>query len=253
MKSPLKYVGGKSLLSKTIVPLIPTDHVCYVEPFCGAAWIFFSKEKSKIEVLNDRDSDLINFYKVLKAQPKKFYDQLYQLPASRQLWTEYKQELQTDKLTDLQRAVRYFYVHQLAFGGKIRCSTFGYSTTRISRILPTVMHECVDYYTDRLKDVTIENLDYTDIIRRYDRSHTFFYVDPPYFRCPVYKHNFKDEDFIQLSEVLTGIKGKFLLSTSDHLEMRKIFKAFNIRKISLSYSIKVSDSTGGNELLISNY
>lgn len=252
MKSPIKYIGGKSLLRNTIIPLIP-DHTCYCEPFSGAAWVFFGKEKSKIEVLNDRDSDLITFYKVLKSSPKKFYDLLYQLPASRQLWTEYKQELQTKSLTELQRAVRYFYCHQLAFGGKIKSSTFGYSTTRISRILPSKMHDNVDYYTDRLKDVTIENLDYKEIFQRYDRPHTFFYVDPPYFKCPVYKHNFKDDDFIELSEVLSGIKGKFLLSVSDHPVMRRIFKQFNTRTIGLVYSIKVSDSTAGNELLISNY
>lgn len=61
MKSPLSYLGGKSRLAKRIVSMIPGDHVTYVEPFCGAAWVFFSKEQSQVEVLNDADGELANF------------------------------------------------------------------------------------------------------------------------------------------------------------------------------------------------
>jgi len=58
MKSPLTYIGGKSRLAKTIAPIVDaTPHECYCEPFCGAAWILFAKEKgtSKAEVVNDAD------------------------------------------------------------------------------------------------------------------------------------------------------------------------------------------------------
>ena len=61
INSPFKWVGGKSRLRKFIIPLIP-EHQCYVEPFGGAAWVLFGKSPSRIEVLNDIDEELINFF-----------------------------------------------------------------------------------------------------------------------------------------------------------------------------------------------
>ena len=60
MKSPIKWVGGKSKLVKTLLPLIP-KHKCYVEVFGGAGWMLFGKEKSSVEILNDFDNGLMNF------------------------------------------------------------------------------------------------------------------------------------------------------------------------------------------------
>ena len=59
MHSPLNYLGGKSRLARKIIPLIPQDHLCYCEPFCGAAWVFFGKEPSRAEILNDMDGELV--------------------------------------------------------------------------------------------------------------------------------------------------------------------------------------------------
>ena len=70
MKSPLKYMGGKSRLVPTLVPIIhATPHDCYCEPFAGAAWILFGKdrESSKSEVINDADGELVRFFRVLHA------------------------------------------------------------------------------------------------------------------------------------------------------------------------------------------
>jgi site-specific DNA-adenine methylase len=75
MKSPIKWKGGKSHSVKTIVPIIP-EHKCYVEPFFGGGWVFFAKEKSKVEVINDINSQLVNFYEVLRTQPKEFEERM---------------------------------------------------------------------------------------------------------------------------------------------------------------------------------
>lgn len=64
MNSPIAYFGGKSRLSKEIIPLIQ-KHTCYVELFCGAAWVFFKKPESKVEVLNDLDNNIVNLYRVI--------------------------------------------------------------------------------------------------------------------------------------------------------------------------------------------
>ena len=65
MKTPISYYGGKlSLLSK-IIPLIP-EHSLYCEPFIGGAAVFFAKPKAKVEVINDINGEIVNFYKVLQ-------------------------------------------------------------------------------------------------------------------------------------------------------------------------------------------
>ena len=65
MKTPLTYYGGKQQLAATILKLIP-EHTSYVEPFIGGAAVFFAKEPSESEVINDTNGELINFYEVLK-------------------------------------------------------------------------------------------------------------------------------------------------------------------------------------------
>lgn len=68
MNSPLAYIGGKSLLAKDIICQIP-QHKTYIEVFGGAAWVFFRKEQTKYEIINDLDSDLFTFYKVVRFHP----------------------------------------------------------------------------------------------------------------------------------------------------------------------------------------
>ncbi|MFI5141085.1 MAG: DNA adenine methylase, partial [Bacteroidia bacterium] len=65
LKTPISYYGGKQKLAKTIIGLIP-EHNLYCEPFCGGAAVFFNKPASNVEVINDTNNELINFYKVVK-------------------------------------------------------------------------------------------------------------------------------------------------------------------------------------------
>lgn len=104
----------------------------------------------------------------------------------------------------------------------------------------------------RLAGVVIENLTWQDMISRYDRPETFFYLDPPYFRAPYYKHNMELPDYQELSQILSNVKGKFILSINDLPEMREVFKAFTIKPATVKY-ITSGKVTEGKELLISNY
>ena len=81
-------MGGKSKSVKNIVPIIP-KHKTYVEPFFGGGWVFFSKEKSKVEILNDINGDLINFYNVIKTQYNDFVKKFDDILISRELFLEY--------------------------------------------------------------------------------------------------------------------------------------------------------------------
>ena len=64
-KSPLAWLGGKSRLADRIIDVMP-DHQTYCEVFAGAAWVLFKKPESKVEIINDINSDLTNLYRCVK-------------------------------------------------------------------------------------------------------------------------------------------------------------------------------------------
>ena len=107
MNSPLNYLGGKSRLADRIVSIIPEDHVCYCEPFCGAAWVFFRKEPSKVEVINDMDGELVTFWRVIQNHLEEFLRYYRFALVSRSLF-DLASKLMPETLTDVQRAVQVF-------------------------------------------------------------------------------------------------------------------------------------------------
>ncbi len=254
MKSVLSYQGGKSRLAPSIVERIP-EHTCYAEPFCGACWVLFAKEPSKCEVINDRDSDLITFWRVLQNHITPFIEYYKFAVTSRELF-EIEKRKDPTTLTDIQRAARYFYLQRHAFGGRVDGRTFGTATTSGGPLHLTDMEERLVEIHWRMKRIFIENMDACKCIERYDRAHTFFYIDPPYYDTVGYTTPFGPENFEQLCETLKGIKGKFLLSLNDHPEVRRIFGGFKIETTTLRYSLGRSAASRGkvrNEVFIQNY
>jgi DNA adenine methylase len=106
-KSPLAWVGGKSKLTSTIIPLIPA-HQCYVEVFAGAAWVLFRKEPSKVEVINDINGDLITLYRVIQNHLEEFVRYFKWSLVSREEFDRL-QRVDESTLTDIQRAARFYY------------------------------------------------------------------------------------------------------------------------------------------------
>lgn len=260
MNSPLSYIGGKSRLARTIIGMIP-EHLTYCEPFCGAAWVFFGKEPSRYEIINDLDSDLIAFYRVLQNHLEEFLKQFKWILSSREWWEDWYRQQKAGGLTDIQRAARYYYLQRLAWGGKVKSKVFGTSTERSPRINLLRLEEELSAVYLRLARVTIENLPWDEVVKRYDKSETFFFLDPPYYKAPFYEHNFLTvEEYGQIAGVLSGVRGKFILSINNLPEMRTVFGAFRIREVSLPYSTgnlqasrKGGDSARGRELLVSNF
>jgi DNA adenine methylase len=252
MNSPLCYIGGKSQLVKRIIPMIP-QHDTYCEVFAGAAWVFFSKEESKHETINDLDGDLVSFYRCLQNHFEEFLRQFKWCLSSREWWNDWNRQIAAGGLTDIQRAARYYYIQRHSFGGKVKGRTFGASVQHGPRINLIRMEEELSAVHLRLSRVSIENLPWNEFVPRYDRPDTFFYLDPPYFKLPFYKHNFEGlEPFEQLSKVLSNIKGKFILSINDTPEMRKVFEPFKLKPVIVRYSANNKAACKGNELLISN-
>ncbi len=161
-------------------------------------------------------------------------------------------------MTDVQRAVRYYRLQRMGYGGKVVNRTFGTSCTRPSSLnLPTV-EEQLHVTHRRMARTTIENLDACDCILKYDSPETFFYIDPPYWDADFYAVSFKEKDFRRLSDTLRKISGTFILSLNDTPEVREIFADFRIESIETKYSLGNSKTSAGTrsvdrkEVLIHN-
>jgi len=253
MNSPLAYIGGKSRLSKQIISFI-SDHKIYCEVFSGAAWVFFRKHPSRVEVINDLDNELIAFYRVVQNHLEEFLRQFKWLLTSREWFEDYKNQLEAGGLTDIQKAARYYYIQRLAFAGKVRDRSYGVEVDgRVPRINLIRMEEEMSSIHLRLSSVRIENLSWQKLIEKYDRPETFFYCDPPYHGHPDYKHNFALKDFQEMADALKDIKGKFMLSINDHPEIRETFRYFNRESVSLLYTVSTKGPVEVGELIYSNY
>ncbi len=252
MQSPIPYIGGKSKLAETIIKMIP-EHRAYCEVFAGAAWVFFRKEPSKYETINDLDSDLVVFYRVLQHHLEEFLKQFKWLLSSREWFEDFKRQQTAGGLTDIQRAARYYYLQRHSFAGRVRSRTFGTDQLRLPRINFLRIEEELSDVHLRLARVTIENLPWQDFLKRYSKPQTFFYLDPPYHKAPYYEHNLELSDYQEMAEILSRLKAKFILSINDLPEIRKTFKQFKIKPIKLKYSVSRKESTEGKELLVSNY
>jgi DNA adenine methylase len=99
----------------------------------------------------------------------------------------------------------------------------------------------------------IECASYEEILERYDRPSTFFYIDPPYYGVKLYRHNLEREEFSTLCDRLRTLKGKFLLSLNDTPEVRVIFSEFEIEEVSIHYSVQAKGQRQHQELLIANF
>lgn len=254
MRSPLSgWIGGKHHLAKDIIKRIP-EHACYCEPFAGAAWVLFSKEPSDAEVLNDINSDIVTLYRVIRFHLREFIEHFKWLLCARE---EFQRFMATppEVLTDIQRAVRFYYVQRQSFGGRVVHPSYGYSTKRGPRLNLLRIEEDLSEAHLRLSRVYVEHLSYADVITRYDRPETFFYLDPPYFRCEDYygKGVFTREDFARLRNLLRGIKGRFLMSLNDTPEVREIYGDFLIEEVATRYSCGKANQVPAKEILIRNY
>jgi DNA adenine methylase len=251
MVGPLSYLGGKNRIAQKIISLIP-EHTTYIEPFCGGAQVFFHKEPSRVEVLNDLDEEVFNFLRVCQLHHQELVRYLQFCTASRK-WFELFQKQDPQTLSDIQRAARFFYLQKNCYGGLIRRQNFAVSVQDGSNYNPHRIPMVLHLAYERLLNVQLECVPYQEVIRKYDRPFTFFYLDPPYFGLPYYKFNLSEEDYVELARLLKALQGRFLLSLNDAPEVRRIFADFKIQGLTFSYSSQRKAGKVYKEVLISNY
>lgn len=252
-KPIIPWMGGKRRLAKHILPIFP-EHTCYVEPFAGGGALFFMRdEPAKVEVLNDFNGELVNLYRVVQHHLEEFVKQFKWALISRQMF-QWEKTKRPETLTDIQRAARFYYLQKQAFGGKVDGQTFGVATTTAPKLNLLRIEEELSAAHLRLSRVYVENLHWADCIARYDRPHSLFYLDPPYWETAGYGNPFGIEEYVRIAEVMRTSQGKSILSINDHPDIREIFKGFAFDVVGIQYSVgKVENRSKSSELIIRSW
>lgn len=250
---PFGSVGGKSHVASRILKMIP-EHKTYVEGFAGGAAIFWRKEPSETEVLNDKDPDVASAYRFIKGMTDAEYEDLkgrYWI-RSRAHFEKLKAE-ETPK-NPVDRFYRFIYIALNCFR-KIgeRPQRWTFAPSREGNKLSII--KSLPRFKERLAKVKIHNLDFDEMIQKYDSEDTFFFLDPPYPGADVdWKFPFEIPDCERMAKTLKKIKGKFLITIGLHPDLPKVFKGFRICR--MQYPATVFRGTDGGtrqEYLISNY
>lgn len=228
------WLGGKRRLADTLIHRFPA-HSCYVEVFAGGAALYFLRHPAEVEVINDVNGDLINLYRVVKHHLEEFVRQFKWALSSRQIfrWT---QDTPPEVLTDVQRAARFFYLQQQAFGGRVEGQTWGTATTAPAINLLRI-EENLSAAHLRLASAYIEQLDWAVCMDRYDRPHTLFYLDPPYWQTEGYGVPFPWGQYELMATKLRQIKGKAIVSINDHHDIRRAFDGFQMESLAIDYTV----------------
>lgn len=259
MKPALTYYGGKQKLASTIVPLIP-GHTLYNEPFCGGAAILFAKEPSEIEVLNDTNTELINFYKVVKQDYVSLEKKIRITLHSRRQHADAKVINTHPHLFDeLDRAWAIWVLASQSFAS-ILDNSWGYDKSKNTTTKKIINKGMLfsEEYAIRLQNVQLECADALYIIQSRDTAQSFHYCDPPYFNsnCGHYG-GYTEDDFRRLLDTLAGVKGKFLLSSYPSPLLDSYIKRYgwNVRTFQSKVSVNKGSGRGKlkTEVLTANY
>lgn len=251
MDSFISWIGGKKALRERIIQEFPKREVYnrYIEVFGGAGWVLFSEDKlAAMEVYNDINGDLVNLFRCVKYHPDAIQAELEYIFISREQFFDAREQISIRGMTDIQRAARFYIMIKESFGSDLR--SFG--------VRPRDFKKATAYLnivSDRLNNVVIENQDYQQIIKTYDRENALFYLDPPYYEAEGYYSNrFSLNDHIRLKESLDSINGKFLLSYNDCDYIRGLYDEYIIIEVDRLHNLsKDKVKPIYKELIIKNY
>lgn len=251
----IPWIGGKRRLADRLIPLFP-PHQCYVEVFCGGAALYFLRPvPADVEVLNDINGDLVNLYRVLQHHLEEFVRQFKWMLSSRQVF-EWLKITPSGTLTDIQRAARFFYLQQHAFGARVESQSYGTATTGFAGINLCRIEENLSAAHLRLSGTNVENLPWRECIKRYDRGHTFFYMDPPYWQTEGYGVPFDFDNYKDMAALLRSMKGKAMISINDHPEIRQAFAGLHMLELDIKYTVgggNQGEIATSKELVITNW
>ena len=279
----ISYIGGKARIGKWIVPQIPTDIETYVEGFSGMFWVFFNMDLSKFPNLK---TVVYNDYNRLNANLMKWskqYDILWEElakypcqqlgvvdtpPEYAEMFKAYQKEVFNPELViteenSLDIAGKYVYVLcQIFSGSKPETSSYtdykGKYRCKVLIFMDKLKHPKYREHFDKI--TFVENMDFQDVVEKYDSPTTYFYMDPPYWKTENYysNHDFDVNDHIRLADCIKNIEGKFSLSYYDFPKLVEWFPKdqykWNQKDFAKAAAAKKDGKQNmGTELLIMNY
>jgi DNA adenine methylase len=258
-KTPITYYGGKQKLIPYILPRIPV-HTLYAEPFCGGAAIFFAKEQSELEIINDTNRELINFYKVVQNDFVSLEKEIRITLHSRDLHRKARVINENpDMFSEVKRAWAIWVLSSQSFSANLDGS-WGFDKTenRTSKFIQNKKERFTEELAIRLQNVQIECTDALYVINSRDTEKSFFYCDPPYYNsdCGHYD-GYSLQDFENLLDLLSKIKGRFLLSSYPSETLLKATKDHKWHMWSIEQKVTVNAKSGylkrKVEVLTANY
>ena len=258
MKTPISYYGGKQQLASKIVSLFP-EHKIYCEPFTGGAAVFFAKPQLQAEIINDINSEVVNFYEVLKHDFPALQSEIVISLHSRKLYQHAQVIYDNPDLFDrIKRAWAFWCLANVSFGSKLTAG-FGYDKAgRCARRIRNKRNRFTEDLAARIQNVQIECCDALKIIRSRDSKETMFYLDPPYVGSDQGHYDgYSQSDFDALLDQLSKIEGKFLLSSFRNKQLSVAAEANNWYQIELKMPKPMSAQNGKRvekiEVLTANY
>jgi len=259
MKTPITYYGGKQTMLKHILPLVP-KHTLYTEAFAGGAALFFAKERATVEVINDMNGEIVNFYETvvtkfdeLKARIEKL---LHSRMAHQHSWYIYNHP---QWFTKVERAWALFTLSKMGFAGQLS-NSFGFDKSECRH--PKKIYYSKDAFNlslkERLECATIEHDDAMKVIARYDTPEAFHFIDPPYVGSNMghYANMFNDQSLDELLVLCTKLKGKFMLTMYPNAAIEAVAKKnkWTIHRVSRQISAcKAESRRKQEEWMVTNY
>jgi DNA adenine methylase len=213
MKTPISYYGGKQTMLKHLLQLVP-QHEIYCEPFFGGGALFFAKEKSDVEIINDSNGEVVNFFKIVKTKFSELQREIKGTLHSRELYKKAMVVYEHPAMfSEVQRAWAFWTLTNQGFASMIGSWGFGKSNSK-EKSLSNKREDFTKEYAERLKMAQIESNDALKVIARADSKETFFYIDPPYIGSDMGHYSgYSEAEYEKLLSALVKVKGKFLLSS----------------------------------------
>jgi DNA adenine methylase len=245
LKTPISYYGGKQTMLRHILPLIP-EHKVYTEAFAGGAALYFAKDPAEVEVINDINGNLVNFYRILKAEFPALKRRVDATLHSReeheyaQIVYEFPRFFQP-----VERAWALWILSKQSFASKLD-GTWGYDKQKnsVSKKIQFAKEAFTIDLSKRLEQTQIESTDALRIIESRDTVETFHFIDPPYIgtNCGHYD-GYNLMDFQDLLDLLPKLKGKFMLTMFPHEYLEELTKNQNWKVITVERTISASKTT----------
>lgn len=251
MAGPLSYIGGKNRVAKSLIAMFP-PHETYCEVFLGGGQVLFRKDPSRVEIVNDLDGEVVNFFRCAQHHPEELARCLKFVLISREWFKKFDSQ-NPASLTDIQRAARFFYLQKTCYAGLVHNRHYAAKTVSVPGMNPARLPEIFEKVHKRLARVQIESLPFQEFIPKFDRRTTLFFCDPPYWRRKLYNHNFTDDDYGTLAGLLRCISGKFVLTVDDVPELRELFDWAKITEVKVTYTSQQEAGKRYPELIITNF